>query len=126
MEKSHQNLNKYITDFRYRHSMTNSLSERYRIPYRTIDDRVRIIYFYQGSDGCEIMSNPNKAYEKFEITEKNKEFMSFSAKSKINGKTTIILLQSADAPANRDRYSFISNIARKHISLENSINRRFT
>ena len=130
MEKSHQNLNKYITDFRYRHSMTNSLSERYRIPYkensRAIDDRFRIIYFYQGSDGCEIMSNPSKAYEKFEITEKNKEFMSFSAKSKINGKTTIILLQSADAPANRDRYSFISNIARKHISLENSINRRFT
>ena len=130
MEKSHQNLNKYITDFRYRHSMTNSLSERYRIPYkensRAIDDRFRIIYFYQGSDECEIMSNPSKAYEKFEITEKNKEFMSFSAKSKINGKTTIILLQSADAPANRDRYSFISNIARKHISLENSINRRFT
>jgi hypothetical protein len=52
--------------------------------------------------------------------------MSFCAKSKINGKTTIILLQSTDAPANRDRYSFISNIARKHISLENSINRRFT
>ena len=130
MEKSHQNLNKYITDFRYNNSMANLLSERYRIPYkensRAIDDRFRIIYFYQGSDGCEIMSNPSKAYEKFEITEKNKEFMSFSAKSKINGKTTIILLQSADAPANRDRYSFISNIARKHISLENSINRRFT
>ena len=130
MEKSHQNLNKYITDFRYNNSMANLLSERYRIPYkensRAIDDRFRIIYFYQGSDGCEIMSNPSKAYEKFEITEKNKEFMSFSAKSKINGKTTIILLQSADAPANRNRYSFISNIARKHISLENSINRRFT
>jgi hypothetical protein len=72
------------------------------------------------------MSNPSEGYEVFEITEKNKEFMSFSAKSKINGKTTIILLQSTDAPANRDRYSFISNIARKHISLENSINRRFT
>ena len=130
MEKSHQNLNKYITDFRYNNSMANLISERYRTPYRensrAIDDRFRIIYFYQGSDGCEIMSNPSKAYEKFEITEKNKEFMSFSAKSKINGKTTIILLQSADAPANRDRYSFISNIARKHISLENSINRRFT
>ena len=130
MEKSHQNLNKYITDFRYNNSISNLLSERYRIPYRensrAIDDRFRIIYFYQGSDGCEIMSNPSKAYEKFEITEKNKEFMSFSAKSKINGKTTIIILQSADAPANRDRYSFISNIARKHISLENSINRRFT
>ena len=130
MEKSHQNLNKYITDFRYNNSMANLLSERYRIPYkensRAIDDRFRIIYFYQGSDECEIMSNPSKAYEKFEITEKNKEFMSFCAKSKINGKINIILLQSADAPANRDRYSFISNIARKHISLENSINRRFT
>lgn len=55
-----------------------------------------------------------------------KEFMSFYAKSKIRGETTIILLQSTDAPANRDRYSFISNIARKHISLENSMNRRFT
>ena len=130
MENAHISQIKYMNNFRYRHSMVNSLSERYRIPYkensRAIDDRFRIIYFYQGSDGCEIMSNPSKAYEKFEITEKNKELISFSAKSKINGKTTIILLQSADAPANRDRYSFISNIARKHISLESSINRRFT
>ena len=130
MEKSYENLNKYIIDFRYSHSMHNLISERYRIPYkensRAIDDRFRIIYFYQGSDGCEIMSNPSKAYEKFEITEKNKEFMSFYAKSKTRGETTIILLQSTDAPANRDRYSFISNIARKHISLENSMNRRFT
>ena len=130
MAKSHKNLNKYITDFRYNNSMSNLISERYRIPYkensRAIDDKFRIIYFYQGSDGCEIMRNPSKAYEKFEITEKNKEFMSFYAKSKTRGETTIILLQSTDAPANRDRYSFISNIARKHISLENSINRRFT
>ena len=130
MEKKLIDQKKYMNEFRYRHSMVNSLSERYRIPYkensRAIDDKFRIIYFYQVIDGCEIMSNPSKAYEKFEITEKNKEFMSFCAKSKINGKTTIILLQSTDAPANRDRYSFISNIARKHISLENSINRRFT
>ena len=130
MEKPLTNPINYMNEFRYRHNMTNSLSERYRIPYkensRAIDDKFRIIYFYQGSDGCEIMSNPSKAYEKFEITEKNKEFMSFCAKSKINGKTTIILLQSTDAPANRNKYSFISNIARKHISLENSINRRFT
>ena len=130
MENAHINPIKYMNEFRYRHNMTNLLSERYRIPYkensRAIDDKFRIIYFYQGSDGCEIMSNPSKAYEKFEITEKNKEFMSFCAKSKINGKTTIILLQSTDAPANRNKYSFISNIARKHISLENSINRRFT
>ena len=130
MEKSHKNLNKYMNDFRYRHSMVNSLSERYRIPYRedsrAIDDRLRIIYFYQSSDGCEIMRNPSEGYEKFEITERNKEFMSFYAKSKINGKRIIVVLQSTDAPANRDRYSFISNIARKHISLENSMNRRFT
>ena len=130
MENAHINPIKYMNDFRYRHSMVNSLSERYRIPYkensRAIDDKFRIIYFYQGSDGCEIMSNPSKAYEKFEITEKNKEFMSFYAKSKISGENTIILLQSTDAPANRDRYSFISNIARKHISLENSLNKRFT
>ena len=131
MERSHQNLNKYINEFRYRHNMSNLLSERYRIPYkensRAIDDKFKIIYFYQGSDGCEIMKNPSEAYEKFEITEKNKEFMSFCAKSKTRGETTIILLQSTDAtPANRDGYSFISNIARKHISLENSINRRFT
>ena len=130
MENAHINPIKYMNDFRYRHSMTNSLSERYRIPYkensRAIDDRFRIIYFYQSHDGCEIMRNPSEGCEEFEITEKNKEFMSFYAKSKTRGETTIILLQSADAPANRDRYSFISNIARKHISLENSMNRRFT
>ena len=130
MENAHINPIKYMNDFRYRHSMVNSLSERYRIPYkensRAIDDKFRIIYFYQGSDECEIMRNPGEEYEVFEITEKNKEFMSFYAKSKTRGGTTIILLQSADAPANRDRYSFISNIARKHISLENSMNRRFT
>ena len=122
---------KYMNEFRYRHNMASSLSERYRIPYkensRAIDDRLRIIYFYQSHDGCEIMRNPSEGYEAFEITEKNKEFMSFYAKSETRGETTIILLQSTDAPANRDRYSFISNIARKHISLENSMNnRRFT
>lgn len=121
---------KYMNEFRYRHNMSSLLSERYRIPYkensRAIDDKFRIIYFYQSYDGCEIMRNPSEAYEVFEITEKNKEFMSFYAKSKIRGETTIIILQSTDAPANRDRYSFISNIARKHISLENSMNRRFT
>ena len=130
MGNIHTNPIKYMNEFRYRHSMANSLSERYRIPYkensRAIDDKFRIIYFYQSDDGCEIMRNPSEEYEVFEITEKNKEFMSFYAKSKIMGETTIILLQSTDAPANRDRYSFISNIARKHISLENSINRRFT
>ena len=130
MENAHIDPIKYMNDFRYRHSMVNSLSERYRIPYkensRAIDDKFRIIYFYQSHDGCEIMRNPSEGYEVFEITEKNKEFMSFYAKSKISGENTIILLQSTDAPANRDRYSFISNIARKHISLENSLNRRFT
>ena len=130
MENAHINPIKYMNDFRYRHSMVNSLSERYRIPYkensRAIDDRLRIIYFYQSHDWCEIMRNPSEWYEVFEINEKNKEFMSFCAKSERRGETTIILLQSADAPANRDRYSFISNIARKHISLENSMNRRFT
>ena len=130
MEKPLTNPINYMNNFRYRHSMVNSLSERYRIPYkensRAIDDKFRIIYFYQVIDGCEIMSNPSKAYEKFEITEKNKEFMSFCAKSKINGKTNIILLQSTDAPAIRNKYSFISDIAAKHISLENSMNRRFT
>ena len=130
MEKPLTNPIKYMNDFRYRHSMVNSLSERYRIPYkensRAIDDRLRIIYFYQSHNGCEIMRNPSEGYEVFEITEKNKEFMSFYAKSERRGETTIILLQSTDAPANRDRYSFISNIAKKHISLENSINRRFT
>ncbi len=42
---------KYMNEFRYRHNMASSLSERYRIPYkensRAIDDRLRIIYFYQ-------------------------------------------------------------------------------
>ena len=130
MGNEHTNPIKYMNEFRYRHNMANSLSERYRIPYkensRAIDDKFRIIYFYQSDDGCEIMRNPSEAYEVFEITEKNKEFKSFNAKSKINGKTNIILLQSTDAPANRDRYSFISDIAGKHISLENSMNRRFT
>ena len=130
MEKTLINPIKYMNDFRYRHSMVNSLSERYRIPYkensRAIDDKFRIIYFHQSDDECEIMSNPSKAYEKFEITEKNNQLKSFYAKSETRGETTIILLQSTDAPANRDRYSFISNIARKHISLENSMNRRFT
>ena len=130
MEKPLINPISYMNEFRYRHNMASSLSERYRIPYRensrAIDDNFRIIYFYQSHDGCEIMRNPSEGYEVFEITEKNKEFMSFYAKSKTRGETTIILLQSTDAPANRDRYSFISNIARKHISLENSMNRRFT
>ena len=130
MEKPLTNPINYMNEFRYRHNMSSLLSERYRIPYkensRAIDDRLRIIYFNQQDDECEIMSNPSKGYEVFEITEKNKEFMSFYAKSETRGETTIILLQSTDAPANRDRYSFISNIARKHISLENSMNRRFT
>ena len=130
MEKKLIDQKKYMNEFRHRHNMSSLSSERSRIPYkensRAIDDRLRIIYFHQSDDECEIMSNPSKGYEVFEITEKNKEFMSFYAKSKTRGETTIILLQSTDAPANRDRYSFISNIARKHISLENSINRRFT
>ena len=131
MEKQLTNPIKYMNEFRYRHNMSSLLSERYRIPYkensRAIDDNFRIIYFYQSHNGCDIMRNPSKVNEVFEITEKNKEFKSFYAKSKTSGETTIILLQSADAPANRDRYSFISNIARKHISLENSMNnRRFT
>ena len=130
MENAHINPIKYMNDFRHRRNISNLLSERYRIPYkensRAIDDKFRIIYFHQSDDECEIMRNPSKGYEVFEITEKNKEFMSFCAKSKIRGETTIILLQSTDASANRDRYSFISNIARKHISLENSMNRRFT
>lgn len=121
---------KYMNEFRYRHNMASSLSERYRIPYRensrAIDDRLRIIYFHQSDDECEIMRNPSEVYEVFKITEKNKEFMSFYAKSERRGETTIILLQSTDAPSNKDRYSFISNIARKHILLENSMNRRFT
>ena len=111
MENAHINPIKYMNEFRYRHNMASSLSERYRIQYkensRAIDDRLRIIYFYQSRDGCEIMRNPSEGDEVFEITEKNKEFMSFSAKSKTRGETTIILLQSIDAPANRDRYSFI-------------------
>ena len=130
MENAHISQIKYMNDFRHRRNISNLLSERYRIPYnensRAIDDKFRIIYFYQSHDGCEIMRNPSEAYEVFEIAEKNKEFMSFHAKSKISGENTIILLQSTDAPANRNRYSFISNIARKHISLENSMNRRFT
>ena len=130
MENAHINPIKYMNDFRYRHSMVNSLSERYRIPYkedsRAIDDRLRIIYFYQSHDGCEIMRNPSKVNEVFEITGKSNKSRSFHAKGEKSGKKTIILLQSTDAPANRDRYSFISNIARKHISLENSMNRRFT
>ena len=129
MEKKLIDQKKYMNEFRHRRNISNLLSERYRIPYRensrAIDDKFRIIYFYQSHDGCEIMRNPSEGYEVFEITEKNKEFMSFYAKSKIMGETTIILLQSTDAPANRNKYSFISNIARKHISLENSINRRF-
>ena len=130
MENALTNPTKYMNEFRYRHSMTNSLSERYRIPYRensrAIDDKFRIIYFYQSHDGCEIMRNPSEGYEVFEITEKSNQSRSFHAKGEKSGKKTEILLQSTDAPANRDRYSFISNIARKHISLENSINRRFT
>lgn len=130
MAKSHQNLNRYITDFRYNNSMSNLISERYRTPYRensrAIDDKFRIIYFYQSNDGCKIMNNPSEEYEDFEIITKSKEFNSFHTKSKRDGKIYVIFLQSADAPANRDRYSFISNIAKKHISLENSMNRRFT
>ena len=130
MEKSHQNLNKYITDFRYNNSMTNSLSERYRIPYRensrAIDDRFRIIYFYQSHDGCEIMHNPSKVNEVFEITEKSNQSRSFHAKGEKSGKKTEILLQSTDAPFSKSKHSFISDIAGKYISLENSINRRFT
>ena len=34
MEKPLTNPIKYMNDFRYRHSMVNSLSERYRIPYK--------------------------------------------------------------------------------------------
>ena len=130
MEKTLINPIKYMNEFRYRHNMTNSLSERYRIPYkensRAIDDRLRIIYFYQSHDGCEIVHNPSKVNEVFEITEKNNQSRSFHAKGEKSGKKTEILLQSTDAPASRNKYFFISNIAKKHISLENSINRRFT
>ena len=63
MENAHISQIKYMNDFRYRHSMVNSLSERYRIPYkensRAIDDRLRIIYFHQSHDECEIMRNPS-------------------------------------------------------------------
>ena len=130
MAKSHQNLNRYITDFRYRHNMTNLLSERYRTPYkensRAIDDKFRVVYFYQSHDGCEIMHNPSKAYEVFEITEKSNQSRSFHAKGERDEKIYVIFLQSADAPRDKDKYSFISDIAKKHISLENSMNRRFT
>ena len=130
MAKSHQNLNRYITDFRYRHNMTNLLSERYRTPYkensRAIDDKFRVVYFYQSTDRCQIMNNLSGKYEDFEIITKSKEFNSFHAKSKKNGKINVFFLQSADAPRDKDKYSFISDIAKKHISLENSMNRRFT
>lgn len=71
MEKSHQNLNKYITDFRYNNSISNLITERYRTPYRensrAIDDKFRVVYFYQSTDGCQIMNNPSEKYEDFEI-----------------------------------------------------------
>ena len=125
MEKSHQNLNKYITDFRYNNSMANLISERYRTPYRensrAIDDKFRVVYFYQSTDGCQIMNNPSEKYEDFEIITKSKEFNSFHAKSKKNGKINVIFLQSADAPRDKDKYSFISDIAKKHILLEDSM-----
>ena len=125
MEKSYQNLNKYITDFRYNNSMANLISERYRTPYRensrAIDDKFRVVYFYQSTDGCQIMNNPSEKYEDFEIITKSKEFNSFHAKSKRDGKIYVIFLQSADAPINRDKYSFISDIAKKHMSLEDAM-----
>ena len=125
MEKSHQNLNKYITDFRYNNSMANLISERYRTPYRensrAIDDKFRVVYFYQSSDGCQIMNNPSEKYEDFEIITKSKEFNSFHAKSKRNGKINVFFLQSADATTDKDKYSFISDIAKKHIRLEDVI-----
>ena len=121
---------KYMNQFRYRHNMSNLLSERYRIPYkensRAIDDKFRIIYFYQLHDGCEIMHNPSKVNEVFEITEKSNQSRSFHAKGEKSGKKTEILLQSTDAPFSKSKHSFISDIAGKYISLENSINRRFT
>jgi hypothetical protein len=86
MEKTLINPIKYMNEFRYRHNMTNSLSERYRIPYRensrAIDDNFRIIYFYQSHDGCEIMHNPSKVNEVFEITEKSNQSRSFHAKAR--------------------------------------------
>ena len=125
MEKSHQNLNKYITDFRYNNSMANLISERYRTPHRensrAIDDKFRVVYFYQSTDGCQIMNNPSEKYEDFEIITKSREFNSFHAKSKKNGKIYLIFLQSADAPTDKDKYSFISDIAKKHIRLEDVI-----
>lgn len=84
MEQNNIDLKKYMNEFRHRRNISNSLSERYRIPYkensRAIDDKFRIIYFHQSDDECEIMRNPSEGYEVFEITEKNKEFMSFYAK----------------------------------------------
>ena len=60
MENAHINPIKYMNDFRYRHNMSNLLSERYRIPYkensRAIDDKFRIIYFYQ-SDATSVPLN---------------------------------------------------------------------
>ena len=125
MAKSYQNLNRYITDFRYNDIMSNLISERYRTPYRensrAIDDKFRVVYFYQSTDGCQIMNNPSEKYEDFEIITKSKEFNSFHAKSKKNGKIHVIFLQSADAPRDKDKYSFISDIAKKHIRLEDSM-----
>ena len=130
MEKPLINPISYMNEFRYRHNMASSLSERYRIPYRensrAIDDNFRIIYFYQSHDGCEIMHNPSKVNEVFEITEKSNQSRSFHAKGEKSGKKTEILLQSTDAPFTKSKHSFISDIAGKYISLESSINRRFT
>ena len=129
MENSPINPIKYMNEFRYRHNMTNSLSERYRIPYRensrAIDDNFRIIYFYQSHDGCEVMHNPSKINEVFEITEKSNQSRSFLARCEKSGEKTEILLQSTDAPFSKSKYSFISDIAGKYISLESSMNRRF-
>ena len=125
MAKTYQNLNRYITDFRYNDIMANLISERYRTPYRensrAIDDKFRVVYFYQSTDGCQIMNNPSEKYEDFEIITKSKEFNSFHAKNKKNGKINVIFLQSADAPIYKDKYSFISDIAKKHMRLEDSI-----
>lgn len=125
MEKSYQNLNKYITDFRYNNSMSNLITERYRTPYReysrAIDDKFRVVYFFQSKDVCKIMNNPSEKYEDFEIITESKKFNSFQAKNKRNGKINVIFLQSADAPKDRNKYSFILDIAKKHILLENVI-----
>ena len=130
MEKPLTNPTKYITDFRYNNSMANLISERYRTPYRensrAIDDKFRVVYFYQSTDECQIMNNPSKVNEVFEITEKSNQSRSFHAKGEKSGKKTEILLQSTDAPFSKSKHSFISDIAGKYISLENSINRRFT